>query len=131
VPASDGSAAGNDALVRDFVAAWERRDAEFIVDCFTEDGVYHSVPLSPIVGRAAIAEWVRGFAGVPPGRLQVHHQVASADVVLHERTDRITLNGRPVVLAICGVFEISPDGRIRARREYFDLAPAKAAYETP
>jgi limonene-1,2-epoxide hydrolase len=126
---SDGSAAGNDAFVRDFLSAWERRDADFIVECFTEDGVYHSVPLSPIVGRAAIAEWVRGFAGVPPGRLQVHHQVATTGVVMNERTDTITLNGRPVVLPICGVFEMSPDGRIRAWREYFDLAPAKAAYE--
>jgi limonene-1,2-epoxide hydrolase len=108
--------------------AWERRDADFIVDCFTEDAVYHSVPLSPIVGRPAIAEWVRGFAAVPPGRLEVHHQVASETVVMNERTDSITLNGQPVVLPICGVFEIE-HGRIRAWREYFDLAPAKAAYQ--
>lgn len=107
--------------------AWERRDAEFIADCFTEDSVYHSIPLSPIVGRAAIAEWVRGFAGVPPGRLDVHHQVASETVVMNERTDSITLNGRAVVLPICGVFDMQ-DGRIRAWREYFDLAPAKAAF---
>jgi limonene-1,2-epoxide hydrolase len=127
VPASDGSAAGNDSLVRDFMRAWERRDAEFIADCFTEDSVYHSIPLSPIVGRAAIAEWVRGFAGVPPGRLDVHHQVASETVVMNERTDSITLNGRAVVLPICGVFDMQ-DGRIRAWREYFDLAPAKAAF---
>jgi len=128
MPVSDGSATGNDALVRDFVLAWERRDADFIVDCFAQDAVYHSMPLSPIAGRAAIAEWVRSFAGVPAGRLEVHHQVASDTLVMNERTDSITLNGRPVVLPICGVFEIQ-DGRIRAWREYFDLAPAKAAYD--
>ena len=128
MPSSDGSAAGNDAFVRDFMRAWERRDADFIADCFTEDGMYHSIPLSPIRGRPAIAEWVRGFADVPPGRLDVHRQVASDTVVMNQRTDSITLNGRPVVLPICGVFEIR-DGRIRAWREYFDLAPAKAAFE--
>ena len=128
MPASDGTAAGNDSLVRDFLRAWERRDAEFIADCFTEDAVYHSIPLSPIVGRPAIAAWVRGFAGVPPGRLEVHRQVTSASVVMNQRTDSITLNGKPVVLPICGVFEMER-GRIRAWREYFDLAPAKAAYE--
>jgi limonene-1,2-epoxide hydrolase len=70
---------------------------------------------------------VEGFAGVPPGRLVIHHQVATDDVVMNERTDHITLNGRPVVLPISGVFEIV-DGRIKAWREYFDLGPARAAY---
>jgi limonene-1,2-epoxide hydrolase len=125
--ASDGSAAGNDALIGDFMRAWESRDAEFIVDCFIEDAVYHSVPLTPIVGKHAIAEWVRGFAGIPPGRLEVQRQVASETVVMNERIDRITLNGRAVVLPICGVFEMR-NGRIRAWREYFDLAPAKEAF---
>jgi limonene-1,2-epoxide hydrolase len=120
----------NDALVRAFMQAWERRDAEFIIGCFTDDAVYHSMPLTPIVGKAAIMEWVRGFAGVPPGRLEIHHQVVSAHVVLNERTDRITLNGRPVRLPIAGVFEMR-DGRIAAWREYFDLTPAKEAYSSP
>jgi limonene-1,2-epoxide hydrolase len=46
---------------------------------------------------------------------------------MNERTDHITLNGRPVVLPISGVFEVV-DGRIAAWREYFDLGPARAAY---
>ena len=126
--ASDGSAQANDALVRDFMAAWERRDTAFILDCFTDDAVYHSVPLTPIVGKAAIAAWVKGFEDVPPGRLEVRNQVASGAVVMNERTDSITLNGKPVTLPICAVFEMD-GGRIRSWREYFDLAPAKAAYE--
>ena len=126
----DDRAEADDALVRDFMVAWERRDSEFILDCFTEDAVYHSVPLTPIVGKAAIAAWVRGFADVPPGRLEVRRQVASGDVVTNERTDFITLNGRAVTLPICGVFEMH-EGRVQAWREYFDLAPAKAAYERP
>jgi limonene-1,2-epoxide hydrolase len=119
--------AENDALVREFLAGWERRDTDFIVESFTEDGVYHSVPLTPIVGRTAIRNFVSGFVGKPPGRLEIRNQVASEDVVMNERVDYITLNGRPVTLPICGVFEIEA-GRIRAWREYFDLAPAKAAY---
>ena len=121
--------AANDAMIRTFIAAWERRDTEHIVGSFTDDGVYHSVPLTPIVGKAAIREFVAGFAGVPPGRLQIHHQVAAGNVVMNERTDFITLNGTPVVLPICGVFEIE-DGRIKAWREYFDLGPAREAYAT-
>ena len=126
---SAGSAEANDALVRDFLAAWERRDTAFILDCMTEDAVYHAMPLTPIVGKDALAAWVRKFEAVPPGRLEVRHQLASGDAVMNERTDSITLNGKPVTLPICAVFEVER-GRIRAWREYFDLAPAKAAYES-
>ena len=129
--ALDGSAQANDQLVRRFMAAWERRDSDFIVGCLSEDAVYHSMPLTPIVGKEAVAAWVRGFGGNPPGRLEIRHQVAACDVVMNERTDVIVLNGRTVTLPICAVFEMR-DGRIRAWREYFDLAPAAAAYrESP
>ena len=124
------TAAANDQLVREFIAAWEQRDSDFIIACLAEDAVYHSMPLSPIVGKAAIADWVRGFERTQPGRLDVHHQIASADVVMNERTDRILLNGHPVTLPITGVFEIH-EGRISAWREYFDLTPAKEAYALP
>ena len=120
-------AAGNDALVREFIAAWERRDTAHIVDCFTDDGVYHSTPLSPLVGKAAIREFVAGFEGVPPGRLEIRNQVASDTVVMNERVDHLTMNGKPVTLPIMGVFEIE-GGRIKAWREYFDLAPVREAY---
>lgn len=123
----DTPAAANDAMIRAFIAAWERRDAQYIIDSFTDDAVYHSIPLTPIVGKEAIREFVAGFADVAPGRLEIRHQIASADIVMNERVDYITLNGNPVVLPICGVFEIE-GGRIKAWREYFDLTPAKAAY---
>jgi limonene-1,2-epoxide hydrolase len=48
---------------------------------------------------------------------------------MNERTDHITMNGRPVDLPIMGVFEMAPDGRIQAWREYFDLGPVRAAYD--
>jgi limonene-1,2-epoxide hydrolase len=121
--------AANDRMIREFIGAWERRDTEFIVSHFAPDGVYHSMPLTPIVGREAIRAFVSKFADVPPGRLEIHHQIASGNVVINERTDYIFLNGKPVTLPICGVFEIE-NGLITAWREYFDLTPAKEAYST-
>jgi limonene-1,2-epoxide hydrolase len=114
-------------LIRRFLAAWERREVDVILECFADDAVYHATPLPPIVGKAALADWVAHFADVPPGRLDVHHQAASGDIVINERTDYITLNGKPVTLAICAVFALE-DGRIKSWREYFDTGPAKAAY---
>ena len=123
-----GDAARNDKLIREFIAAWERRDTDHIVDAFADDSVYHSVPLTPIVGKAAIRDFVASFEGKPPGRLEIRHQVAGDHVVLHERTDYLTMNGKAVTLPIMGVFEIE-DGRITAWREYFDLGPVRAAYD--
>lgn len=118
--------AGNEALVRAFLAAWERRDTAFIIDCFTDDAVYHAVPLDPVVGKEALERWVSGFAAVRPGRLVVHHQVAAGDVVMNERTDHITIAGAPVTLPICAVFELRHD-KVRAWREYFDLQTVERA----
>ncbi len=125
---SRSEAEDNDARIRTFIADWQRRDTDAILGSFTDDAVYHCMPLTPISGIAALAEWVRGFEGTPRARIEVHHQVASDAVVINERTDVITLNGRSVTLPICAVFELV-GGRIRTWREYLDLAPARAAYE--
>jgi len=106
-------------MIRDFLAAWERRDTEHIMSCWAEDGVYDAVARLRIVGREAFREFVVGFEDVPGGRLEIRHQVASDSVVMNERTDRITVRGRPLVVPICAVFEIRA-GCIAAWREYFD-----------
>ena len=95
---ASGTAGRNDAMVRDFLAAWERRDTGHIMACWADDGVYHAIPRRPIVGRAAFREFVTRFEQVPGGRLEIHHQVASDDVVMNERTDRITFRGRQLVV---------------------------------
>jgi len=115
------AAARNDALVRGFLAAWERRDTAHILACWADDGVYHAPPLPPIVGHAAFRAFVTRFEHIPGGRLEIRHQVAADAVVLNERIDHITFRGRPLVVPICAVFEIR-DRRIAAWREYFDPA---------
>ncbi len=93
---------------------------------FADDAVYHNMPMDPMVGKAAIREFVVRHADRPPRRAQIHHQVVSEGVVMNERTDFGIVNGREIVLPICGVFEIH-DGRIKAWREYFDTAPFRSA----
>ena len=41
--------------------------------------------------------------------------------MFNERVDSFIVNGRPVVVPVAGVFEIS-GGKIKAWRDYFDLA---------
>lgn len=116
-----GSASANDELVRAMLSAWERRDTRFIVDHLTDDAVYHAMPLPPVAGKAALAAWVATFEDVAPGRLEIRNQVVSDDIVMNERMDTITIEGTEVSLPICAVFEIE-EGRIKAWREYFDIA---------
>ena len=111
-----------DALVTQFCAAWPRMDADELASYFTEDGVYHNIPMTPAVGRAAVLDLLRGLGTMISAiRFEVHRQVTSGSVVMNERTDHITMGDRVIALPVVGVFEIE-DGRIRAWRDYFDMA---------
>jgi limonene-1,2-epoxide hydrolase len=116
----------NDAMIREFVHAWERRDTDRIVAAFTDDAVYHNVSLEPLVGKAAIRDFVTRYEDVPPVRIDIHHQLASGNVVMNERVDHMHFDGRVVDLPICGVFEIR-DGRIARWTDYYDSAAFKSA----
>ena len=111
-----------DALVTQFCAAWPRMDADELASYFSEDGVYHNIPMTPAVGRAAVLDLLRGLGTMISAiRFEVHRQVTSGSVVMNERTDHITMGDRVIALPVVGVFEIE-DGRIRAWRDYFDMA---------
>jgi limonene-1,2-epoxide hydrolase len=133
IPIREGgmlSANENDALVREFLSAWERRDSEFIIEHFTDDATYHAMPLRPITGKSELTAWVKSFEDNPPGKLDIKQQVANENLVMNERVDSIQIEGKDVKLAICAVFLI--DGaRIRAWREYFDLAGLQTQLRTP
>ena len=118
---STASDAANDAMIREFFQAWERRDTDQIVASFTDDAVYHNISLEPLVGKAAIREFVAGYAGVPSDRVDFRHQLVSGNVVMNERLDHVTFGGRVVDLPICGVFELR-DGRIARWTDYYDSA---------
>lgn len=112
-----------DRIISDFCAAWGRGDVDAIVDAFTDDGVYHNVPMAPLQGKQAIREFIEGFLGGGSIQFEVHHQLVSGNVVMNERTDTMQLGGRTIALPVCGVFELTDDGRISAWRDYFDMAP--------
>lgn len=109
-------------VVRDFCAAWEARDQQRILDAFTDDGVYHNMPLEPAVGKTAIAALL-GVILAPASevKFEIKHIVASGDVVLTERIDRFVMGGKTVELPVMGAFVVR-DGKIAAWRDYFDMA---------
>jgi limonene-1,2-epoxide hydrolase len=109
-------------IVRDFCAAWEARDQQRIVESFTDDGVYHNIPMEPAVGKDAIARLLALILGPAASvAFEIKHIAAAGEVVLTERLDTFQIAGRTVTLPVMGAFEIR-DGKIAAWRDYFDLA---------
>jgi limonene-1,2-epoxide hydrolase len=110
-------------VVRDFCAAWDRRDKQAILDAFTSDAVYHNMPMQPAVGKDAIGPLVDFVLGQAKDglRFEITRIAADGDVVLTERVDTFKSGDRTVVLPIMGAFEVR-DGKIAAWRDYFDMA---------
>lgn len=113
-----------DQVVRDFCALWSKGDVDAIVDAFTDDAVYHNIPMAPCKGKEAI----RGFVGglLPEAassvEFEILHQLSNGNLVMNERIDTIRFKDKDVALQVCGVFEVSPDGKIAGWRDYFDMA---------
>jgi limonene-1,2-epoxide hydrolase len=114
--------ADNTRIVRDFIAAWSRLDADELAGYFTEDGTYYNMPTRPVSGRDNVRDFIRGFAaGWASTQWDVVNIIAADDVVIAERVDRTkTKAGKSVDLPCCGVFEMQ-DGKIKVWRDYFDL----------
>jgi limonene-1,2-epoxide hydrolase len=110
------------ALVLEFCEAFGKGAAPAdLVEFFTDDAVYHNIPVEPAVGREAILGLLNMF--VTPAEaveFRVRNIVANGDVVLTERVDVFRLPNATIELPVMGTFEVK-DGKIAAWRDYFDL----------
>ena len=50
-------------VVRRFCASWADGDLDAIVGAFTDDAVYHNIPIDPVTGPEAIRTFIEGFLG--------------------------------------------------------------------
>ena len=111
------------AFMNEFDA--EHPDAEALITYFTEDAVYHNMPMEPAVGIEAVGEALKGVSQMTSRGWEVVHQAANGDVVLNERVDRFLMGDKEVAVLVCGVFELR-EGKIARWRDYFDLASFQA-----
>jgi limonene-1,2-epoxide hydrolase len=115
-----------ESIVREFCAAWSRLDADELTNYFTDDAVYHNMPMAPLNGREAIRAFLAGFlAGVTFAEFEILNVMADGDIVMTERVDHFELNGKRGGFPVMGIFELR-DGKIAAWRDYFDLAQVTA-----
>src|SRR5882672_8921170 len=112
-------------LVCRFCAAWsDNIGTAELVAFFTDDAVYHNIPLTPVTGREAIANTIGSFIrpgapGIESIEFRVINIAANGPVVMTERVDVFRLPGESFELQVMGTFEVR-NGKITAWRDYFD-----------
>jgi len=111
----------NVKVVEGFLAAWSRLDPDEMADYFADNAVWEDgVPSEPYVGKEAIrtqlARYVRNIADV---EIEIHTQAAQGNLVMHERTDRLTRKGVRLAITAASVFEVE-NGKITANRDYWN-----------
>jgi limonene-1,2-epoxide hydrolase len=115
------------AVVDAFIAAWNRGDLTAVVNLLAQDVVYHNVPMDPIMGRPAVAAYLTEAGPFRDVDWTVVHQASHGTIVLNERVDRFTKNGKPISLPVMGRFDVR-DGQIYVWRDYFDLTSYRAQF---
>jgi limonene-1,2-epoxide hydrolase len=130
----------HDIMIRDFLAAWEGGDSDRVASYFTDDAVYHNIPMKPVVGKTAIRESIHEFCSQstsrPAMRIEIHRQLVSGeDTVVAQWTcqgtntgpltmpddKKLPATGRSLELAIVPICEVI-DGKVAGEHEYFDGA---------
>jgi len=115
-------------VVRDFCAAASTRDAAVLRAFFSDDVVYHNIPMDPAEGIDATMAVIDMFLGMCDAlEFQVHHLASDGTTVLTERTDVFTIKGTSAPLPVMGAFHVV-DGKITAWRDYFDMAQVTAMF---
>jgi limonene-1,2-epoxide hydrolase len=111
----------NEKIIREFIAAWSRLDADELSSYFAEDGIYHNMPTAPVEGRENVRGMISAF--IEPWtatQWDILNLVCAGDVVIAERLDRTQAGDKAVDLPCTGVFELE-NGKIKVWRDYFDL----------
>jgi limonene-1,2-epoxide hydrolase len=109
-------------VVSDFCGAWSKLNVDEIMSFFTDDAVYHNIPMPVAKGKDVIRKTIQGLLkGTVSIKFEILHTATNGNVVMNERVDSFEANGKHVSLPVMGVFEITDVGKIKAWRDYFDV----------
>ncbi len=111
----------NENVIRDFIISWSNLDADELVEYFTDDGVYHNMPMEPVAGKENIRQFINGFIQSWTNTTwDILSITSKGDIVIAERLDRTIAGEKKVNLPCVGVFEME-NGKIKIWRDYFDI----------
>ncbi len=108
-------------VVTNFCATWSKLDLDDMMRYFSDDAVYHNIPVDPVRGRDDIRTTIATFTtGWDRVDFAIRNILADGRFVMTERVDRFFSSERVVELPVMGIFEVD-DGLITAWRDYFDI----------
>ena len=112
-------------IVTEFCNAWPRKNVDELLGFFTDDAVYHNIPMPPAKGKTAIRAAVDGFLKMADGiEFKILHTASAGNLVMNERVDSFQFKGgKTGAIPVAGVFEVT-GGKISAWRDYFDMKMA-------
>ncbi len=109
-------------VVLDMCADFEKHDAEALRKYFTDDVVYHNIPMDAAVGIDDTITFITGFLAMFDSLvIEMRHLAVRGNIVLTERLDTFKMGDKVADLPVMGTFEIR-DGKISGWRDYFDMA---------
>ena len=110
-----------EGLVAEFIAAIERGDIDGALSYLAPTCEYDNVPISKAIGHEEIKAILGMFVSADsPTEFRIVRQVASGNLVMNERVDRLAISGKMVELPVAGVWEVEGD-KIVLWRDYFDV----------
>ena len=99
-------------VVKDFCAAASTRDPQVLRAFFSDDVVYHNIPMDPAEGIDATMAVIDMFLGMCEAlEFKLHHLASDGTTVLTERTDIFTINGTSAPLPVMGAVRGRRTGR--------------------
>ncbi len=123
-------------VVQAIIDAWSRGDIDGVLDCVTDDIVYHyHVGSRPVVGKVQMRKFLERFGA---GQTQIQWRILDwaevEDRLLVEGVDDyVDAQGQHIRSPYMGAFSLQ-DGRVATWRDYIDLAipaAARAGEPTP
>src|SRR5438552_17051647 len=99
-------------VVRKFCTAWSDNVVTGqLAAFFTDDAVYHNIPLAPVTGREAITNTISSFIrpgapGIESIDFRVINIAANGPIVIPEPVDVFRLPGKSFELLVLGTCEV-------------------------
>lgn len=121
---TDPRLARNEDVVRAFLNGWNNRDADECMNFAAEDMSYLNQPLEVIKGKENVHRMIASILA-PAKRVafELVNCFAHESMVITERVDRWDWSGNgkwEMELKVCGMFEVTVNGKIIEWREYYD-----------
>lgn len=108
------------AVVEEFLAAFEALDLDRALACIAEDCIYQNVPFHTARGKKRIARDLRLLAtGMTEFRVEMIHLAVNGNAVLTERVDTLANRFAKAAIPVMGCFVVE-DGKIHEWRDYLD-----------